>query len=43
MNYNDWFYSQEEYKGKWELARDGKHLGPNFHDEVYRRFTKLLE
>lgn len=43
MNYNDWFYNKEPYQGKWDLARDGKHLGPNFHDEVYSRFKKLLE
>ena len=43
MVYDDWFYNQEEYKGKWELARDGKHLGPNFQSEVCQRFIELLE
>lgn len=43
MNYNDWFYNKEEYKGTWELARDGKHLGPNFQSQVCQRFIDLLE
>lgn len=43
MNYSDWFYNQEEYKGKWELARDGKHLGPDFQRKVVSKFVELLE
>ena len=43
LNFPTWFYDEYTGKPKWDLARDGKHLGPNFHEEVYRRFTKLLE
>ena len=43
MHDNSWWYSGRDHSGKYDLARDGKHLGKNFQDDVARSFLKLLK
>lgn len=43
MHDDSWWHSGKDHSGKYDLARDGKHLGKNFQEDVTRRFLELIK
>lgn len=43
MHDDTWWHSGKDHTGKYDLARDGLHLGKNFHDDITQKFLELTD